>query len=72
LSASLQGLGRPKSILKAEFLGLAVTMVSLAILLPAFGIVGAAVSSFLAYSFTTCALIIAMHRIRVQTGIAEQ
>ncbi len=72
LSASLQGLGRPKSILKAEFLGLAVTMVSLAILLPAFGIVGAAVSSFLAYSFTTCALIIAMHRIRVQTGIAGQ
>jgi len=68
LSASLQGLGRPKSILKAEFLGLAVTMVSLAILLPAFGIVGAAVSSFLAYSFTTCALIISTLRIRVQTG----
>jgi len=57
LSASLQGLGRPKSILKAEFLGLAITIVSLAILLPTFGIVGAAISSLLAYFFTTCALI---------------
>jgi len=68
LSAGLQGFGRPKSILRAELLGLAVTTVSLAILLPAFGIVGAAVSSFLAYSFITCALILATLRIRVQTG----
>ena len=68
LSAGLQGFGRPKSILKAELVGFAVTLVSLATLLPAFGIVGAAVSSFLAYSFTTCALIIATLRIRVQSG----
>ena len=56
LSAGLQGLGRPKSVLKAEICGLAVTLGALAILLPKFGIVGAAVSSLLAYSLTTVVL----------------
>lgn len=65
LSAGLQGFGKPKSILKAELLGLAVTSVSLVVLLPALGIVGAAISSILSYSISMISLILSILQLRV-------
>ena len=49
LQAGLQGLGRPWDVLTAELSGLAVTVPALALLLPAYGIMGAAVASLLSY-----------------------
>ena len=63
LSAGLQGYGRPKSILKAELLGLAVTSLSLAVLLPSLGIVGAALSSLCTYSSITVFMTTSFFRI---------
>ena len=50
LASILKAVGRPLDPGKAELLGLLVTVVSLAVLLPAFGIVGAAIASLLAYA----------------------
>src|SRR5271157_1227636 len=52
----LRGMGRPVEAMKAEFIGLGVTAVALALLLPRFGIMGAALASLLAYSTVTAAL----------------
>ena len=48
----LRGLGRPRSVLRAECVGLAVTAIALPALIPLAGIVGAACASVLAYSAT--------------------
>ena len=58
LSEGTRGLGRPVPVLRAEILGLVVTVVGLALLLRPFGILGAAVVSLLAYSSTTLWLLI--------------
>jgi O-antigen/teichoic acid export membrane protein len=49
LEALLKGLGRPLAAASAELTGLAVTAGALAVLLPPFGITGAAVASLVAY-----------------------
>jgi O-antigen/teichoic acid export membrane protein len=64
LSAVLQGFGKPAAVLGAELAGLCVTLGSLAIFLPMFGIVGAAMSSLLAYAFTTVMLSFALVRLQ--------
>lgn len=48
----LRGLGRPRAVLRAECVGLAVTAIALPALIPLAGIVGAACASVLAYSAT--------------------
>jgi O-antigen/teichoic acid export membrane protein len=53
LGASLRALGRPLDAGVPEFLALAVTVGGLALLLPLFGIMGAAVVSLLAYGAST-------------------
>jgi O-antigen/teichoic acid export membrane protein len=58
LQAGLQGLGRPWDVLTAELSGLAVTVPALTLLLPAYGIMGAAVASLAAYSVTTMFLLL--------------
>ena len=58
LQAGLQGLGRPWDVLMAELSGLAMTVPALALLLPAYGIMGAAVASLAAYSVTTMFLLL--------------
>jgi O-antigen/teichoic acid export membrane protein len=49
LQAGLQGLGHPRTVLVAELAGLAVTGPLLALLLPAYGIMGASFASLLSY-----------------------
>jgi O-antigen/teichoic acid export membrane protein len=46
----LRGLGRPRGVLVAECAGLAVTGVAVPVLVPLWGIVGAAVASFASYA----------------------
>jgi O-antigen/teichoic acid export membrane protein len=46
----LRGLGRPRGVLVAECAGLAVTGVAVPVLIPLWGIVGAAAASFASYS----------------------
>jgi len=53
LGASLRALGRPLDAGVPEFLALAVTAGGLALLLPPFGIMGAAIVSLLAYGAST-------------------
>ena len=53
----LRGLGYPGSILRAESAGLVTTVISLALLLRPFGIVGASIASLAGYSTTTAILL---------------
>lgn len=48
----LRGLGRPRAVLAAECAGLAVTCVAVPLLIPSWGIVGAAVASLASYVAT--------------------
>ena len=57
LQEGIRGFGSPYLVLRAELLGLAVTAVSLALMLRPFGIIGAAVASLLGYSTVTLALL---------------
>ena len=57
-----RGLGRPRITLIAELVGLAATAVTLSILLPRYGLVGAAVASIVSYSTVVAALLIALAR----------
>jgi O-antigen/teichoic acid export membrane protein len=57
LEDTLRGLGDTPAVLKSEGVGLAFTLVALAILLPRFGIVGAAIASLLGYTATTAVLV---------------
>lgn len=55
---SLQGLGRPMSVLVPEVVGLVTTLILLLTLLPRFGIVGAAIASLVSYAATTLLLVV--------------
>jgi O-antigen/teichoic acid export membrane protein len=57
IEEGLRGLGRPASVMHAEFIGLGVTAVSLALMLRRFGIVGASISSLLGYGTVTIVLV---------------
>jgi len=63
---AVRGLGRPSLVLRSQLLGLAVTVLALAALLGRFGIMGAAVASFLGY--LTIAISLAVQGARV-TGL---
>lgn len=52
MEGGLRGLGQPKAALTAELSGLAVTVISLALMLRPLGILGAALASLLGYSAT--------------------
>jgi len=54
---SLRGLGDTRAIFWGETVGLGMTVLSLALLLPHFGIIGAGIASILGYG-TTCAVLI--------------
>jgi len=62
IEEGLRGLGRPKEVLYAECGGLVVTAVLLGVLMPTFGIVGAAVASLGGYSGTAAMLLVRLHR----------
>jgi O-antigen/teichoic acid export membrane protein len=53
----IRGFGRPYLVFRAELLGLAVTAISLVLMLRPFGIIGAAVASMLGYSTVAVALL---------------
>jgi O-antigen/teichoic acid export membrane protein len=59
-----RGLGRPRVSLIAECIGLCATAVCLAVLLPRYGLTGAAVSSIISYSIVVLALLIPLRRLR--------
>jgi O-antigen/teichoic acid export membrane protein len=63
IEEGLRGLGRPKEVLYAECGGLAVTTVLLLLLMPPFGIVGAALASLGGYSGTAAMLLGRLHRV---------
>jgi O-antigen/teichoic acid export membrane protein len=57
LEDGLRGLGRPASVMQAEFAGLIVTVVALALMLRHFGIVGASIASLIGYTTVTVGLL---------------
>jgi O-antigen/teichoic acid export membrane protein len=59
----LRGMGRPVEAMKAELGGLIVTAVSLALLLPSMGILGAALASLLSYATISIGLFVYSHRV---------
>jgi O-antigen/teichoic acid export membrane protein len=58
LEDSIRGFGRPITIMWAELSGLVLTAVSLAVFLPVYGIVGAAIASVVGYSATLIYLLL--------------
>jgi O-antigen/teichoic acid export membrane protein len=62
LSSALFGLGLPKHVFTSELAGLGITAIGLALLLPRLGMMGAAITSVLAYLFVCCGLILALRR----------
>ena len=62
LTDGLRGLGRPRSVLVAELVGLVVTGVLLLLLLRPFGILGAAVASLVAYATVSGWLAVSVNR----------
>jgi O-antigen/teichoic acid export membrane protein len=62
LADGVRGLGEPSIALVAEVSGLVVMAIALAVLLPAFGIVGAALGSLLGYTAIASAIIVQVHR----------
>lgn len=66
LEEGLRGLGEPRTVLLAELAGLAVTAPSVFLLLPLWGISGAAASTVLGYLVTGAVLVL---RIRARVGI---
>lgn len=65
LQEGTRGLGRPQLVLWSEFAGLAVAAAALTVLLPRFGIIGAAFASLLSYLAVTLLLAV---QIRSVTG----
>jgi O-antigen/teichoic acid export membrane protein len=57
IGGALRGLGRPEATAYAEVASLGVTLMSLSILLPRIGVMGAAVSSLLAYVLSALVLL---------------
>jgi O-antigen/teichoic acid export membrane protein len=66
LEEGIQGLGHPTAILRAEIVGLAVTVVALAALLKPLQIMGAAIASLLTYATVTAVL---LYQVRELTGL---
>jgi len=62
LSDGLRGMGHPGSTSIAEFTGTVVTIAGLVVLLPRFGIYGAALTSVLSYLSVAAILYVAFHR----------
>jgi O-antigen/teichoic acid export membrane protein len=62
LEEAVRGLGRPGLATVAELCGFAVTAVGLAVLLPRFGILGAALASLLSYTTVLIMLVVILHR----------
>lgn len=58
LEAGAMGLGQPRFVLIAEFIGLAVTFLSLGLLLRPFQLIGAAIASIISYLVVTIILIL--------------
>jgi O-antigen/teichoic acid export membrane protein len=69
LEEGLRGLGVPKAILWGECAGIPVTIIALALLLPPFEIVGAAVASLLGYVMTALVLFIQLMRITNRSAL---
>lgn len=67
LEESMRGLGNTRAIFWGEIIGVGMTVLALALLLPRFGIIGAGVASILGYG-TTCAVL--MVRICGATGFS--
>jgi len=63
LSAGVRALNRPLTAGSADLLASVVTVAGLIILIPAFGIVGAAITSLIAYAVTTMFLSLALNRL---------
>ena len=63
LQESVRGLGFPYTVLRAELFGLAITGLSLAVMLRPLGILGAAISSLLGYSTVMAALVTSAMRL---------
>lgn len=69
LAGAAHAYGAPWLASKAELAGLVVTVVTLAIFLPTFGIEGAAISSISAYAMQACIISVGLHRRgRVESG----
>ncbi len=62
LEEAVRGLGRPGLATVAELCGFAVTAVGLAVLLPRFGILGAALASLLSYATVLVMLVVILRR----------
>jgi len=67
LEEGLQGLGNPGAILRAEGVGLVVTVAALIVLLGPFQLMGAAIASLLAYVSLSAVLV---YEIRLITGLS--
>lgn len=70
MEEGLRGLGHPTSVMWAEFGGLAVTAISLLILLRPLEIMGAAVASLLGYSAVTFFLLVRARRLTGHSPVA--
>lgn len=66
-----RGLGRPVEVLIGEAAGLVATVLALAVLLPALGIVGAAVASLVGYGLTMVVMLVRVGRRYPGAGIAN-
>jgi O-antigen/teichoic acid export membrane protein len=62
LAEGVKGLGRPMVVSVSEVAGLAATALLLRVLVPPFGIVGAALASLGAYALTTVVLLWGLQR----------
>jgi O-antigen/teichoic acid export membrane protein len=67
LVGGLRGLGLPSKVIIGEVIGLVVTIIALIVLLPRYGIVGAAISSLFGYSLTAIVLIYQLHHVTKQS-----
>lgn len=70
LEEGLRGLGHPTSVMQAEFAGLVITVIALALMLRSLGIIGASVASLLGYS-TVAAVLLAYARWHTGTSFSD-
>ncbi|CUS76703.1 Membrane protein involved in the export of O-antigen and teichoic acid [Candidatus Kryptonium thompsonii] len=68
LGYCLHGLGRPQNVLYAELIGLVITVLGLSVLLPRFGIMGAALVSLISYTSTLLVLLFQLSYIKGWCG----
>jgi O-antigen/teichoic acid export membrane protein len=69
IEQGLLGLGEPALVMRSELTGLAVTAVSLALLLRPFGIMGAAIASMLSYATVAACLLFQSYRVTGNSAI---